>query len=370
MAFDFERGEELSLLVRTARELAEQQLAPAQRDSERARGVADELRRGFDSIGLSRLELDESVGGAGLGALSRVLVNEELGAGDPGAALALDPAGLALYAVEELGCGAAPLQELIVPLLEQPGARALLAPAPEGLDLEAERIEARLPWVPADRCDLLVLLGRERAVVLREGLELEPVPGSGLRAAGASSLSIVRAPVVERFHDPVSASRALARARLYVASLLLGVLRQASEYARAYAQERVAFGKPIAHHQALAFMLTDMHAAVELARLLVHEAAWWIDQRRDDAAACAVCASAFVEVVEASRFIGPAGVQVLGGHGFMQDHPVEKHNREARALSLLLGGVDAARDEAGRALAGEAPPVALSTAQGEGEWTS
>ncbi|MDD9935144.1 MAG: acyl-CoA/acyl-ACP dehydrogenase [Myxococcales bacterium] len=369
MAFDFERSEELSLLVRTARELAEQQLAPAQRDSERARGVADDLRRGFDSVGLSRLELPESLGGAGLGALARVLVNEELGAGDPGAALALDPAGVALYAVEELA-GEGALGELIAPLLDEPGARALLALAPDGLDLGTERIEARLPWVAAARCDLLVLLDRRRAVVVREGLELEPVPGSGLRAAGASSLSVADAPVLARYEDEAGASRALARARLHTASLLLGVLRKASEYARAYAQERVAFGKPIAHHQALAFMLTDMHAAVELARLLVHEAAWWIDQRRDDAAACAACASAFVEVVEASRFIGPAGVQVLGGHGFMQDHPVEKHNREARALSLLLGGVDAAREDAGRVLAEEAAPVALSTAQGEGEWTS
>jgi alkylation response protein AidB-like acyl-CoA dehydrogenase len=56
-------------------------------------------------------------------------------------------------------------------------------------------------------------------------------------------------------------------------------------------------------------------------------------------------------------------VQVLGGHGFMQDHPVEKLMREARALGLLLGGVDAAREDAGRLLCAGSPPVPLSCAQ-------
>ena len=58
----------------------------------------------------------------------------------------------------------------------------------------------------------------------------------------------------------------------------------------------------------------------------------------------------------------PNGVQILGGHGFMQDYPVEKWMREARALSLLLGGVDAAREDAGRALLSEAHPLALEPA--------
>jgi alkylation response protein AidB-like acyl-CoA dehydrogenase len=143
---------------------------------------------------------------------------------------------------------------------------------------------------------------------------------------------------------------------LYVASLLIGVLRQACEYSRAYAMERVAFGKPIAHHQALAFLITDMHMAVEGARLLVHDAAW----RAEHGSGCeAEAASAFVEVVEASRLIGPAAVQILGGHGFMQDHPVEKYMREARALGLLLGGVDGAREDAGARLCQSPLPIEL-----------
>jgi alkylation response protein AidB-like acyl-CoA dehydrogenase len=59
-------------------------------------------------------------------------------------------------------------------------------------------------------------------------------------------------------------------------------------------------------------------------------------------------------------FVTPNGVQVLGGHGFMQDYPVEKWMREARALGLLAGGVDAAREDAGRELAACEPPLALT----------
>jgi alkylation response protein AidB-like acyl-CoA dehydrogenase len=119
----------------------------------------------------------------------------------------------------------------------------------------------------------------------------------------------------------------------------------------------VAFGRPIGHHQGLAFLITDMHMAVEGARLLVHEAAW---RAESGGAFEEAAASAWVETVAAAEWVGPACVQILGGHGFMQDYPMEKVMREARALSLWQGGVDAAREEAGRALCAAPPPVALS----------
>jgi alkylation response protein AidB-like acyl-CoA dehydrogenase len=147
-----------------------------------------------------------------------------------------------------------------------------------------------------------------------------------------------------------------------VAGLLLGTMRAASDFARAYAKQRVAFGRPIAHHQALAFLLVDMHAAVEGSRVLLHEAAWRLDR---GAEAGEACASAFLEAAEQAMFVTPNGVQVLGGHGFMQDYPVEKWMREARALSLLAGGPDAAREDAGRSLAEGGPPLALTLAEGD-----
>lgn len=355
--FDFDAGEDLDLVVETARSFGNEELVPRLREHEAARAVVPEVRKRFAEIGLAGLELPEALGGAGLGAVARALVNEELGAADPGAALALDPLGAALYPLLEVG-GEDAVRDWGVPLIGSDGARALLLVAADARLAIGERVSGTVPWVPADRCDLLVVLTADEALVLREGVAVEPLPGAGLRAAGASELRVDGAPVAARFRDPAGAARALARARLYQASLLLGVLRAAAEFSRGYALERQAFGRPIAHHQALAFLITDMRTAVDGARLLLHEAAWRVDTAGHGAAAAA--AAAFAETVDASVLVGPNGVQILGGHGFMQDYPVEKMMRESRALGLVLGGLDAAREDAGRALCDGPDPVTFS----------
>ena len=358
--FDFGPGDDLELIVETAKSFAQDELFPRLREHEDARAVQPAIQKTFAEIGLAGLELPESLGGAGLGALARALVNEELAAGDAGAALALDPLGPALYPLLELG-GEAALQQFALPLLEVEGARAVLVSDADA-ELEiGDSVSGWIPWVPSDRVDLLVILRDDGALVVRAGIELEELRGSGLRAAGASELRLEAAPVVARWGNPPSAARARARARLYMASLLVGVMRQAAEFSREYALEREAFGRPIAHHQGLAFLITDMRAAVDGARLLLHEAAWRVDREVECEAAAA---TAFAEAVDASLLVGPNGVQILGGHGFVQDYPVEKYMREARALGLALGGVDAAREEAGRALCAAPAGVLLSHVEG------
>jgi alkylation response protein AidB-like acyl-CoA dehydrogenase len=354
---EFRFDPELEALRETARRFAEQELGPREREHEAARGVAAPLRRAFAETGLAAAGWPESLGGVGLGALARALVLEEIAAADAGAAIALDPLGGAVHALAE--CGGEPaLRAYASPLLDRDGARAALAWNGSGaVTLAGGCASGAIPWVPADRVDLLVLLDADSVAVIDAGVVATPLRGAGLRAAGASELRLDGAPVRDWWVHPAGARRALARARLDAAALLVGVMRAAADFSRAYAQQRVAFGKPIAHHQALAFLITDMASAVEGARLLVHEAACELD-RGDEATER--CATAFAEAAEQALFVTPNAVQILGGHGFMQDYPVEKWMREARALGLLLGGVDAARDDAGRALDGE--PLALAPA--------
>ena len=354
--FDLDLGDELGLLVETTRSFGKDHLAGGFREAERAREVPATARAAFDQIGLARLEHGEPQGGAGLGPLARALVNEELAAVDVGAALALDRLGPAAYALYECG-GPEALERFGTRVLDVPSARAVLVAGEGALAIDADRLTGEVPWVPADAPSQVVVLTSEAAHVVTDGISATPLRGAGLRAAGASALRFDAAPIAQSLPSPDGARRALARARLYAASLLVGVLRHAAEFARGYAQERTAFGRPIAHHQALAFLLTEMHMAVEGSRLLVHEAAWRAESGVDFEAEAA---SAFVEAIEAARWVGPAGVQVLGGHGFMQDYPMEKAMREARALGLWLGGIDAARDEAGCALSATPPPVPLS----------
>lgn len=353
---DFALPSDLSLLHETARTFAAEQLRPRERASEAARGIDAAVRRLYDEIGFGRVELPESLGGAGLGAFAGALVREELAAADAGAALALEPLGAALYALRELG-GEEALRVFGMPVLGSSGARALLVfDATPRIRTEGGLAHGSLAWVPADRVDLLVVLERERAYVLRDGLSCEPVRGAGLRAAGASALRIEGAAILRQWVSTPGARRALAGARLHAAALLVGVMGQAAGFSRRYARERVAFGKPIAHHQALAFLIADMAAAVDAARLLVWEAAWRFDHGLPAEEACA---AAFVECIEASMFVTPNALQILGGHGFMQDYPVEKYLRDARTLGLLLGGVDAAREDAGRDLLGASDGVSL-----------
>jgi alkylation response protein AidB-like acyl-CoA dehydrogenase len=357
---ELELGDELELVRATAREIADAELRPVHRACERDRAVGASARAAFAEIGFATLEWPDALGGSALGALARFLVLEELGAADAGAALALDPLGPALYPLLELG-GEAALRRWGEPVAAEAGARAVLVWNGPGsraaLADDGASISGRVPWVPADRVDLVVVLDTTGAAVIDGGAALEPLRGAGLRAAGASELTLRSAPVRERWRDPAAAARALARARLYASALLVGVMREAADYSRQYAVERVAFGRPIAHHQALAFLIADMAAAVDMARLVGWDAAWRLDEGLP---ACEPCATAFAEAAEQAMFVAPNGVQILGGHGFMQDYPVEKWMREARALGLLLGGVDAAREDAGRELVASGPPAALT----------
>jgi alkylation response protein AidB-like acyl-CoA dehydrogenase len=353
---DFALDPELGLLRETARQFAAERIAPREREFESARGPDAEVRRAFAEIGLATVDWPASLDGAELGALGRALVLEELGAADAGSALALDPLGPAFYAIAACGEDAA-LQSLAKPLLARDGARAVLVwNGARGVELRSGQAHGVVPWVPADRADLVVLLDADSVAVVEAGVALAPLRGAGLRSAGAGELRLDRAPVVASWIDPPGARRALGHARLYAASLLVGVMRAASDYARRYALQRVAFGRPIAHHQALAFLIADLATAVEGARLLVHDAALRLD--RGDGAN-GRCAAAFVEAIEQSTFVTPNAVQILGGHGFMQDYPVEKWMRDARALGLWLGGADAARDDAGAAAIASDAPLAL-----------
>lgn len=360
--FDLDPGDELQLVAETARKFAETELAPYEREAEADRSVAPSVREAYTEIGLADLEIPDTLGGAGLGSVARVLVNEELAAADPGGALALDPFGPALYPwLEGLGEEAPELNGWISAISRQPDARAVLVTQDDAdLDIQGDTLSGSVPWVPSDRIDSVVVLLDGEALMLDGGVAYGEVRGAGLRAAGASELAFQDAHIAQRIVSTDAMGRARARARLYAASLLVGVMRHACDFSREYALERQAFGRPIAHHQALAFLITDMQMALDGARLLVHEAAWRLDAHEGGVAEAA---GAFAQCIEASRLIGPAGVQILGGHGFMADYPVEKAMRESRALGLLFGGFDAAVEEAGKLLCSSVDPVQLGVVE-------
>src|SRR5207249_1104758 len=107
----------------------------------------------------------------------------------------------------------------------------------------------------------------------------------------------------------------------------------AFEHARKYAEERSAFGKPIGHFQAIAFLLADMATEIDGARALCWRACRALDTGADDAELR--LAQAAAQAREMCAFVTSSAVQILGGAGFVQDHPVEKWMRDARQLALF-----------------------------------
>ncbi len=374
--FDLALNDDLAMIQDVVCRFASDVLSEHYRDFEADKAIPESVLTAYAELGLAGLELSESLGGAALGSLAKTIVLEELGFGDAGAAVALDGIGSALYAIAETG-GDSALEQYILPLLDKPEARVLLIwDDNQSYRATFSRVDTAdqigyqglVPWVSANRADLIVVLDADGVSVLEHGYSFNKVKGSGLRAAGAAELVLGTddkpAPAAARWENTAGAARALARWQLYISALMIGVFRVAAETSREYAMERVAFGKPIAHHQALAFLIADMRTAVDGARLLMHDAACRADANLPFEAAAA---TAFVEVIEASMFITPNALQIFGGQGFMQDLPLEKYMREARTLGLMAGGVDLAREIAGRDICANEGLVELSALAEHGD---
>jgi alkylation response protein AidB-like acyl-CoA dehydrogenase len=122
--------------------------------------------------------------------------------------------------------------------------------------------------------------------------------------------------------------------RIGIAAQALGIAEAAFSYASNYAAERTTFGKPIAEHQAIAFKLADMQTKIRAARLLVHEAAWMKDRgmRVTEAGA-----RAKLYASQVANEVTYEAVQVLGGYGYMKNHPVERYYRDARVTEIYEG---------------------------------
>jgi alkylation response protein AidB-like acyl-CoA dehydrogenase len=248
--FSFALSEEERLVQETARRFAQDRLRPGLRAHESARAVPQALADEFAALGFD-----------GAGAFARALALEELAAVDPGAAIALDAAGLAHALVPERG----------VVIHDDAGAIAV----------RDGRVSGTCAWVSADAVALAVILHPGRALVVREGWRLEHVRPCGLEATGASRIVFADAPVAATIDDARALARASSCMRTAVAALLTGAARGAHEYAMRYATERIAFGRPIAHHQALAFLIADLATAVDVARLAVWRAAAALDRGED-----------------------------------------------------------------------------------------
>ncbi|WP_326562055.1 acyl-CoA dehydrogenase family protein [Micromonospora sp. NBC_01796] len=147
-----------------------------------------------------------------------------------------------------------------------------------------------------------------------------------------------------------AAMRTFELSRPTVGAQALGVARAAYEYALDYAKERVQFGRPIVEHQAVAFALADMRMEIDAARLLVWRAAWMGRNNRPFLAGEGSMAK--LKAGEVAVSVTEKAVQILGGAGFLRDHPVERWYRDAKIYTIFEGTSEIQRMVIARAISG------------------
>ncbi len=366
VVISLELDEEQSLIRETARRFAAERLFPALRTTEAERALAETAVRESAELGLATLDLPESAGGQGLGLLARCLVEEELAWGDPAACWALPGPGALGPFIRALGDNAQ-VAEVLGRFGADDGAgrRGAVAfsearPAErEGLGTRARRegddwvLEGDKAFVVnggiADRYVVIAQVdpdagyrGLGAFVVAGDAEGLDAGPRKkllGLDAAHVADLHLrgVRVPDAARLRGGDDFDSALVHAfahhALIVAARAVGLAQRAFELTRDYCRDRKAFGKPIAHFQAVAFTIADRLIDVDGARLLLWRAASRWD--RHGAPDLPDVAAAAAEAFEAALRAGDDGVQLHGGAGFMRDYPIEKLLRDARQLTLM-----------------------------------
>ena len=168
----------------------------------------------------------------------------------------------------------------------------------------------------------------------------KPEDKMGLRGSDTVALSLedLKVPADQRLGAEGEgfkiAMSMLDAGRIGVAAQALGLMTAAFDAAARYAQQRRAFGQPIARIQAVQFKLAEMERRVQCARLLIQRAAWLKDAGRPYAREASM---AKLYASEAATWVTHQAIQVHGGYGYVKDYPVERYYRDARVMEIYEG---------------------------------
>lgn len=361
--FDLTPTDEQRMIQDTVREFAAEQLRPAATAADTACSAPAELLSQSAEIGVSLLAVPEDLGGLGSerSTVTGALVAEALAHGDMGLAVAcLAPAAVSTAIVQ---WGTEEQQATYLPSFtgDNAPAAALAILEPHALfdpfalrtkasrTSEGFRLSGVKSLVPrAAEAELFVIAadldGHGPALFIVEsstaGVNVEAEPAMGLRAASMGRLVLdeVTLPAAALLGkaDLANYADCIRQSRLGWCALAVGTSQAVLDYVIPYVNERVAFGEPVSHRQGVAFMVADIGTELDGMRLLTYRAASRAEQgvsfARETALARRLCA-------EQGMAIGSNGVQLLGGHGFVKEHPVERWYRDLRAVGVMEGAV-------------------------------
>ena len=360
--FDLNPDEEQRMFQQALRAFAEERIRPAASLADSACGATAELLAEIAELGAGTLGIPEELGGLALEqpAVTSVLAAEALSHGDMGITYAALAPGAVATAIGLWGT--AEQQGSYLPSFtgDAPPAAALAILEPRALfdpmDLRTSAIRDGADWIiqgskalvaRPDDCELFIIAASADsgpALFLVEsgtaGLSVEQEPAMGLRAAATGRLIAdgVRVPAGALMGDGASDvySECVHRARIAWAALATGTSQAVLDHVVPYVNGRTAFGEPISNRQAVAFTVSNLAIESEGMRLLTYRAASRADGgstfAREAALARQLCAAH-------AASIGSDGVQLLGGHGYIKEHPVERWYRDLAAAGVMEGAL-------------------------------
>ena len=360
--FDLTPTEDEQMLVDVVSEYAEEVVRPAAAEANETCEAPEAVLKAGLEIGLPILGVPEALGGISeeRSAMAGTLVAEALSKGDMGIALAALAPGSVATALGLWGTEAQ--QQTYLPAFTEDAAPAAALALQEPTVL----FDVLKPSTTARKtADGYVLDGTKAGVVrgaeaelfvVGAALEGEPVlflvesstagltveaePSMGVRAASLATLRLegvtVPTDAVLGATDGSTYTECVRLSRLAWCALAVGTGQAVLDYVTPYVKTREAFGEPIAHRQSVAFMVANIAIELQAMRLLTYKAAGRAaagqEFTREVALARKLCA-------EKGMAIGNDGVQLLGGHGFVKEHPVERWYRDLRAVGIMEGAV-------------------------------
>ena len=357
----FSLSEDQQMIVNMVKQFATDELRPVYRESDENGQIPTDIINTAWEMGFITTSIPEEYGGQGeqRSSLTGALIAEELAWGDLSMAMHILCPALFAFPVLEMGTGEQ--KKKYLPLFcndsFKQATTALVEPRFD-FDPSSLTTTARLDgsdyllngdkcFVPlADGADLLLVYAAEngstQGFIIEKGtagLDIgEREKNMGIKALATCELTLkdCRIPRQNRLgaDGGCDFSRIINCSRVALSAMAVGVARAAFEYSRDYAKERQAFGEPIASRQTIAFMLAEMAIEIDATRLMTWEAAWKLDRREDATKEASLLKTYADDMV---LMVTDRAVQILGGHGYIREHPVELWLRNGRGFTAFNG---------------------------------
>lgn len=357
--FDLSLTEEQQMTVDSMSQFAEEVLYALAHEADHNTQFPEQLWQHLVDLGLNDYALPEALGGvaAEQNIVSNILIAESLAKGDFSLTAGLLSTFSVINAITRWG--STQVQSMYLPVFaEDTDITATFAfqeatPAFNPFQLKTKATEQNGQMTITGE-KTLVILGDTADVFLvsaefngqpdifvvqcDESISIKANPAMGLKAAETATLQFNQTPALGLGDADFDYTAFVDLGNLMWCAMAIGTCEAIKAYCIKYANERTAFGEPISHRQSVAFMISDMAIEIDAMRMLVLNAASLAEAgkpfHREAYLARLLCA-------EKSMKMGTDGVQILGGHGFTKEHPVERWYRDLRATAILHSGLHA-----------------------------